>query len=214
MDLFVYCRNQFPNRRGIGLSRLLRPIRARSTRREGGSPRPAGSGENLRSPTSRRVISPGVGLRWFGRDARANVLCEFPKFQDLFPSAAASSPEGATCRWRGHVAIGQILSLSGPQAAGPTGRLHSPDMFTSGPSESTSILRFHALSRSRHSREASGVCAAILVRRDADYPSTQSDLSLHSGGPVFCPFPPSYWGDSTRRVWDTAFVTGLPPARD
>ena len=37
---------------------------------------------------------------------------------------------------------------------------------------------------------------------------------LHSGGPVCCPFPPSYWGDSTRRVWDTAFVTGLPPARD
>lgn len=120
----------------------------------------------------------GSGFMMVWRDARANLLCVFPKFQDLFPNAAASSPEGATCRWRGHVAIGQILSLSGPQAAGPTGRLHSPDMFTSGPSESTSILRFRALSRSCHSREASGVCAAILVRRDADYPSTQSELSF------------------------------------
>lgn len=44
----------------------------------------------------------GSGFMMVWRDARANLLCVFPKFQDLFPSATASSPEGATCRRRGH----------------------------------------------------------------------------------------------------------------
>lgn len=188
MVLLYNCRNQLHNRRGVGVLRPLRPVRARSTRREGGSPRPAGSGENLRFPTSRRVISPGVGF--------CVVLARRSRERDLrvavkpgpFPLAAPPPPRGFRAALPGHGRSGKSFRRYGLKRAVSRG---------------DSIRRLCTCLTHRHKPPpcARARCLGLLLSRlgsrrvsvrpfSAATPTSMHaiDLSLHSGWPAVAGF--------------------------